>query len=147
MITGVMRKDAHWEYRLRLEQLLHIPTDASDQSIHEYIETGLLPDCVFALCNLGAIGPSERNQIVSLKTLKTRMTTRQRLTLHESDRAFRFAHITALAMAIFGSDDKARRWLSKPKARFSGKTPFVLLSTLQGTRLVEEMLMEVADAF
>ncbi|MCU0074535.1 DUF2384 domain-containing protein [Pseudomonas koreensis] len=147
MITGVMREATYREYRRRLGLLLNIPIDASDQDIHDYIEAGFLPDCVVTLCNLGAIGPSELNQIISLRVLKTRMATRQRLSLRESDRVFRFAHVTASTIAIFGNENKARRWLSKPKERFSGRVPFAMLSTFQGTRLVEEMLMEIADAF
>lgn len=146
MIASVMREDAYRNYRVRLERLLQIPTNASDQDIHELIEVGFLADSVMALCNVGAIGPSERNQIVPLKTLKSRLVTRQRLTVQESDRVFRFAHITAMAMALFGSEEKAKRWLSKPKEHLSGKAPFALLSTYPGTRLVEEMLIQAADA-
>lgn len=147
MIAGVMRNDAYRDYRVRLELLLHIPTNASDQDIHELIEAGFLADSAMALCDVGAIGPSERNQIIPLKTLKNRLATCQRLTMHESDRVFRFAHITAMAMTLFGSDEKAKRWLSKPKDRFSGKAPFAMLSTFQGTRLVEEMLIQAAEGF
>lgn len=147
MITGVMREETYRDYRRRLGLLLHIPIVASDQDIHEYIEAGFLPDCAVALFKLGAIGPSELNRIIPLRVLKTRMATRRRLTLRESDCLFRFAHVIASAIAIFGNENKATRWLSKPKARFSGRIPFLMLSTLQGTRLVEEMLMEIADAF
>ncbi|MNI77164.1 hypothetical protein D3C73_1334410 [compost metagenome] len=145
MIAGAMHKDAYRDYRVRLELLLHIPTNASDQDIHEHIEAGLLPDSVMALCGVGAIGPSERNQIIPLRTLKARLATHQRLTLYESNRVFRFAHIIAMAVTLFGSNEKAKRWLSKPKDRFLGKAPFAMLSTFQGTRLVEEMLFQVAE--
>ncbi|OOQ46641.1 antitoxin [Pseudomonas fluorescens] len=145
MIASVMRKDAYRDYRVRLELILHIPTNASEQDIHELIEAGFLADSVIVLCDTGLIGPSERNQITPLRTLKTRLATRQRLTVHESDRVFRFAHIIAIAVTLFGSDEKAKRWLSKPKDRFLGKAPFAMLSTLQGTRLVEEMLIQVAE--
>ncbi|MNI84957.1 hypothetical protein D3C73_1419060 [compost metagenome] len=63
----------------------------------------------------------------------------------ESDRLFRLAHITAMAEVVFGDTHKAQRWLSKSKARFSGENPIALLSTSPGTRLVEEMLIQVAE--
>jgi len=70
-----------------------------------------------------------------------------RLTFDESDRLFRATHITAMANALFGNDEKAKRWLSKPKERFSGKSPVAMLSTIQGTRQVEEMLIQLAEGF
>jgi len=71
----------------------------------------------------------------------------QRLTLEESDRLFRIANITAMAQALFCNDEKAMRWLSKSKRRFSGKNPVGMLSTTQGTRLIEEMLIGMAEGF
>jgi len=52
-----------------------------------------------------------------------------------------------MANALFGNDEKAKRWLSKPKDRFSGKSPVAMLSTLQGSRQVEEMLIQLAEGF
>ncbi len=50
-----------------------------------------------------------------------------------------------MAEVLFESDEKAWRWLSKPKTRFSGKSPIAMLSTSQGTRQVEEMLIQLAE--
>jgi uncharacterized protein (DUF2384 family) len=54
----------------------------------------------------------------STQNAQTKLAANQLLTLHESDRLFRFAHITAMAEAIFGDKSKTKQWLSKPKARF-----------------------------
>ncbi|MBV7547307.1 MbcA/ParS/Xre antitoxin family protein [Pseudomonas sp. PDM26] len=50
-----------------------------------------------------------------------------------------------MAEAVFGDGKKAQRWLSKPKQRVAMEQPFALLSTSEGTRLVEEMLIQVAE--
>ncbi|MFL1390911.1 antitoxin Xre/MbcA/ParS toxin-binding domain-containing protein, partial [Pseudomonas tritici] len=134
-------------YRVRLEALLHIPTDASDQYIHELIEAGFSASSVKALCDLGAITPLERDQTIPLEGLKTRLARDQRLTVEESDRLFRIAHIIAMAQTLFGNDEKAKRWLSKSKHRFSGKSPVGVLSTTQGARIIEEMLIRMAEGF
>lgn len=60
---------------------------------------------------------------------------------------YRFAHITAMVESIFGSDEKAMQWLSKPKDRFSGKSPLSMLTTTQGASQVEEMLIQLAEGF
>ncbi|MBK3441356.1 antitoxin Xre/MbcA/ParS toxin-binding domain-containing protein [Pseudomonas lactis] len=44
----------------------------------------------------------------------------------------------------FKDAGKAKHWLSTPKARFSGSSPYAMLSTTQGTYRVEEMLIQAA---
>ena len=147
MFTEILRENAYGAYRVRLETLIQIPTGASDQDVHELIEAGLSACSVKALCDLGAITPLERDQILPLKDLKTRLASGQRLTVEEGDHLFRVAHIIAMAQTLFVDDEKAKRWLSKSKHRFSGKSPIAMLSTTQGTRLIEEMLIQTAEGF
>lgn len=52
-----------------------------------------------------------------------------------------------MAESIFGSEEKAMQWLSKPKDRFSGKSPLSKLATTQGASQVEEMLIQLAEGF
>ncbi|MNR64758.1 hypothetical protein D3C85_1875100 [compost metagenome] len=52
-----------------------------------------------------------------------------------------------MAEALFGSEEKANRWLSKAKVGLSGQSPFAMLSTLPGTCRVEEMLIQAAEGF
>ncbi|WP_273822537.1 antitoxin Xre/MbcA/ParS toxin-binding domain-containing protein [Pseudomonas asplenii] len=147
MLAEVMREPTYGVYRSRLEYLLQIPTDASDLEIHEMIQFGFDAERLMKLCDQGDVTPLERDRIIPLKTLKTRIAKEQKLTVDESDRLFRAAHITAMASAIFGDDQKARRWLSKPKERFSGSSPMAMFTTIQGTRQVEEMLIQLAEGF
>ncbi len=147
MFADVMHKDTYRAYRVRLQALLQIPTDASDQEIQQLIEAGFPAGMIKVLSDLGMISTLERDQIISLKTLKARLAQGQRLTLHESDRLFRVAHITAIAMVVFGSDEKSKRWLSKPNGHFSGKRPIAMLFTTQESRQVEEMLIKIAEGF
>ncbi|VVN67018.1 antitoxin Xre/MbcA/ParS toxin-binding domain-containing protein [Pseudomonas fluorescens] len=147
MLAEIMREPAYGAYRARLHALLQIPTDASDLEIHDIIQIGFAAGRLVALCEQGELTPLERDQIIPLKTLKTRVAKDQHLTVDESDRLFRAAHITAMADAVFGSDEKAKRWLSKPKDRFSGRSPMAMLSTVQGTRQVEETLIQLAEGY
>ena len=147
MFAKVMGVEAYFAYRIHLEMLLQIPTDASDQDIHQLIEAGFSASSVMALYALGAIPPSQHSQIIPLKTLKSRLLHGQRLTTSESDRLFRLIHITAMAEVIFGNHTKAKHWLSKPKGNFLDNSPNEMLSTFLGTRLVEERLIQVAEGY
>ncbi|MBR7200319.1 antitoxin Xre/MbcA/ParS toxin-binding domain-containing protein [Pseudomonas sp. 14A] len=143
--AGALRDDAYQAYRIRLEASLHIPLDASDQDIHEIIEAGFPANLISALGESGTISAEERDRIIPLKTLKSKLASNQRLTLSESDRLFRVAHINAMAEVVFGDAGKSKHWLSTPKARFSGSSPYAMLSTTQGTHRVEEMLIQATE--
>lgn len=145
MLAEVMHETVYRAYRRRLETWLQIPLDASELDIHELIIAGFSAASVEALCNLGALSPIARHQIISSTVLSTRLARGQRLSVSENDRLLRLAHVMAIAEVIFGDGQKAQRWLSKPKARFSGENPITLLATSQGTRLVEELLIQVAE--
>jgi len=147
MYAEVLRAPAYRAYRSRLYTLLQIPIDASDQRIHELIEVGFLAVRLKAMADEGVISPFERDHIIPLEMLENRLSRGQALTVDESDRLFRSAHIAALTEALLGDSGKARRWLTKPKERFAGKTPVAMLSTIQGTRQVEEALVQLAEGF
>jgi putative toxin-antitoxin system antitoxin component (TIGR02293 family) len=147
MFSSSLHPNIYYAYRARLEALLLIPSTASDHDIHELIEAGFTGDRVISLCEAGVISPTVRDQIIPYKTLKTRVARHQRLTASESDRLFRAAHVISMAEALFGDEDKARRWLAKFKSRFSGKSPFAMLSTTQGTHMVEEVLLQASEGF
>lgn len=140
-----LRENFYQAYRLRLEAYLNIPVEASDQAIHELIEAGFPANSLQVLCDQGIMSPAERDRIIPYRTFKTRLTSNQRLKADESDRMYRAAHITAMAVAVFGDTEKAQNWLTKPKSRFSGKSPHELLSTSLGAYRVEEMLIQVAE--
>ena len=145
VFAGVLLDEAYHAYRIRLEASLNIPSNASDQDIHDIIVAGFSASLIQSLCDVGTISPEERDRIIPLKMLKTKLVSNQLLTVDESDRLFRFAHITAMAEVIFGDAGRAKQWLSKPKSRFSGKSPTAMLTTTHGTHRVEQMLIEVNE--
>lgn len=147
MLAEVLREPAYGAYRARLQALLDIPADATPLQIHNIIHSGFAADRWMQLCERGEVTPLDRDQIIPLKTLKTRIAKAQKLTVDESDRLFRAGHIIAVAAALFGNDDKAKRWLATPKDRFCGCSPMAMLSTIEGTRQVEEMLIQLVEGF
>ncbi|WP_390899651.1 antitoxin Xre/MbcA/ParS toxin-binding domain-containing protein [Pseudomonas arsenicoxydans] len=134
-------------YRARLEAMLLIPVDSSDERIHTLIEAGFKSGSVSRLLELGIISAAVRDQIIPYTTLKRRLERGQRLSTSESDRLFRIARVIAMAGVVFGDEEKAKRWLSTPKFCFSGKNPLAMLTTFQGSHLVEEMLNQAAEGF
>ncbi|WP_326430363.1 antitoxin Xre/MbcA/ParS toxin-binding domain-containing protein (plasmid) [Stutzerimonas frequens] len=147
MLAQVLRQQGYAQYRARLSDLLGVAPDASDIEVHRAVNNGIPAKLLMALAEKGEIAPQERDQVIPLKTLKSRIDKAQALSQVESDRLFRIAHVRAMAEAIFGDQVKARRWLSKPKTRFDGASPASMLTTLQGCHLVEEMLIQIAEGY
>jgi putative toxin-antitoxin system antitoxin component (TIGR02293 family) len=94
----------------------------------------------------GGLSDAEVYQlIVPRRTLAHRMARHQPLSKDESDRAVRVARVIAMAEQGFGEQERAWRWLRKPKRHFNGKTPIEMLVTEAGARLVEEMVAQIED--
>jgi putative toxin-antitoxin system antitoxin component (TIGR02293 family) len=147
MLVEALPEQGYAAYRARLSVLLDIPHSASDLEIHTLISRGFPASKLMSLSTEGMVSSTERDQIIPLETLKFRIERGQNLTLEESDRLFKSAHILSMALAVFGNPDKARRWLNKPKERFDGRTPMQMLTTQQGFAQVEAMLLQITEGF
>ena len=69
-----------------------------------------------------------------------RRKTEQRLTAQESDRLARLARILTYATEVFGTEEKASTWLTRPNRILGATAPIDLLDTDLGTQVVETML-------
>lgn len=134
-------------YRARLQTLVQIPIEATDQAIHEMIAARFPAQVLVTLFDTGSLSREACQIIMSTQTLKLRARSRERLSVSESDRLYRVASITALAEAVFGNREKASRWLNAPKKRFLGSSPVGMLSTAMGTWLVEQTLVQATEGF
>jgi len=147
MFTDARRENTYLAYRTRLQAYLHIELDASVQDIRKLIDSGFPSSTAKSFCDAVKLSPADRGQIIGVETLTSGLALGKQLTRQQSDRLYRFAHITAMAESIFGSGEKAMQWLSKPKDRFSGKSPLSMLTTTQGASQVEETLIQLAEGF
>ncbi|MDR6605913.1 MbcA/ParS/Xre antitoxin family protein [Pseudomonas synxantha] len=146
MLAEVMRENVYRAYRIRLELMLGISRDASEREMHYLIEAGFILKRVIPLTELYLQTSSNPEQVSALRKMVNRKSD-QSLSVFDSDRLFRFGHITAMAEVIFGDETKAMRWLSKPKRQLAGRKPYELLSTTPGTREVERMLIQISEPF
>ena len=140
------RREPAMLYR-RVETKLGVNPLRSDLELARLVEQRLPLASVESLSKHGLSDEEIYRLIVPRRTLVHRKSRREPLTHEESDRAVRIARIASLAEEVFGNDAKAARWLRKPKSRFDGRTPFDLLSTDAGSRLVEEMLLQLDYGF
>ena len=57
----------------------------------------------------------------------------------------RMIRALSLAESIYGSRERALRWLRTPDPRLTGRTPLSLLKTDTGSRIVEELLLQIDE--
>ena len=74
------------------------------------------------------------------RTLARRREQGGILSPEESDRALRLERIISQANRVFGSSEKAQRWLRKPCRALKGAVPIELLVSETGAHMVEEEL-------
>jgi len=91
--------------------------------------------------------PGEISWIVPPRTLKRRVQSSQSLSQEESERLVRALKIQELAKAVFGSHEKAHRWLTKPRKAFDNTSAAELMQTEQGADAVEEELIRIDYGF
>lgn len=127
----------------RIEAKLGVGQLRSDHDLARLVEARLSVQSAAALTAHGLTDAELYALVVPRRTLAHRRARDEPLSREESDRAVRLARITALAEEVFGDDDKASRWLRKPKRRFDGRTPLQLLATEAGARLIEEALYRI----
>lgn len=152
MLLGIQGDD----YRRRRARLLGLPENATDADVHPHIMKGIPVAQLAKLLRSGDVDAHACEQISSGAVLKARLAcemiapcaaSAHHLSAGESDRFFRVVHAVVLAELLFGSRDKAQRWLSKPKDRFSGNSPLQMLTSTAGTWLVEELMTQLAEGF
>jgi putative toxin-antitoxin system antitoxin component (TIGR02293 family) len=117
----------------------------SDQDVVELVEAGLPLRSVQWLLDRGLTKDEVFSTIIHERTLKHRKSRKQPLSVEESERALRAARVLALAESVYGTREKALQWMRTSKRRFKGQTPFAMISTEPGGKLVEEMLYQIDE--
>lgn len=110
------------------------------------IERGLRPAIVTML--EAFIGPDYRRMLIPDRTLARRVREGDVLTADEGNKVLLTAHVVTLAIQVFGSEEKAQRWLRSPKKRFDGRAPLdVVAHSGPGAIAVEQMLGQIGEGF
>ncbi len=118
---------------------------ATEGDILRIVEERLAPSIIKRLIALGL----ERTEIdavmISSRTLQHRRSRGEKLTIEESDRVLRVIRVLSLTETIYGNRVRALAWLRKHHPRLDNRTPLSLLKTDTGSRMVEELLIQIDE--
>jgi putative toxin-antitoxin system antitoxin component (TIGR02293 family) len=128
----------------KISELLRLRHSETLLDMHLQLNEGLAVRSVEHLIeNLSAIPKGEALAAlgVSSRTIERRgKTPRKPLSREQSGRIFKFAEVLAKATDVFGSQEAAEAWLSRPATGLNRQRPIDLLATPAGVELVERFL-------
>ena len=124
---------------------LGLQSPATEGEILRIVEGRLSPSVIRRLSTLGLERSEIDEVVIPSRTLQHRRSRREKLTVEESDRVLRLIRVLSLTESIYGSRERALNWLRKPHARLDGRTPLSLLKTDTGSRIVEELLIQIDE--
>ncbi len=124
---------------------LGISPPKNDQQILELVESQLATSAVNRLLALGFTRAEIDALVIPLRTLQHRRSRREKLSVEESDRVLRLARVLSQAEVVYESRERALAWLRRGNPRLRGRNPLEMLKTDTGSRLVEELLIQIDE--
>ena len=124
---------------------LGVKPPATDSDVLRLVEGRLATSVIKRLMSLGLERSEIDEAIIPARTLQHRRSRREKLTMEESDRVLRMIRTLSAAEAIYGSRERALAWMRRPQPRLEERTPLSLLTTDTGSRLVEELLVQIDE--
>jgi putative toxin-antitoxin system antitoxin component (TIGR02293 family) len=124
---------------------LGLQPPATEGEILRIVEGRLSPSVIKRLAALGLERSEIDAVVIPSRTLQHRRSRREKLTVEESDRVLRVIRVLSLAESVYGGRERALSWLRRPHARLDGRTPLSLLKTDTGSRIVEELLIQIDE--
>jgi putative toxin-antitoxin system antitoxin component (TIGR02293 family) len=129
----------------RIGDWLGLQPPATEGEMLRIVEERLPSSVIKRLISLGFERSEIDSIIIPQRTLQRRRSRREKLTVEESDRAMRTVRVLSLAESVYGNRERVLAWIRKPHARLDGRAPISLLKTYTGSRIVEELLVQIDD--
>jgi putative toxin-antitoxin system antitoxin component (TIGR02293 family) len=124
---------------------LGLRAPATESDILRVVERRLATSVIKRLKSLGLEQAEIDEAVIPSRTLQHRRSRHEKLTMEESDRVLRVIRALSSAEAIYGSRERALAWMRRPHPRLEGRTPLSLLKTDTGSRIVEELLVQIDE--
>jgi len=130
---------------VQIGEWLGLRAPATESDILNIVEGQLPPSVVKRLAALGLKRAEIDEVVIPSRTLQHRRSRREKLTVEESDRVLRVIRVLSAAETVYRDRERALAWLRKPHPRLDGRTPLSLLRTDTGSRIVEELLIQIDE--
>jgi len=117
----------------------------TEQELLDIVEQQLPTSSIKRLLALGVTRAEVDSVVIPSRTLQHRRSRREKLTVEESDRVLRMMRALSQAEEVYESRERALHWLRRANPRLDNRTPLELLKTDAGSRIVEELLVQIDE--
>jgi putative toxin-antitoxin system antitoxin component (TIGR02293 family) len=124
---------------------LGVRVPSTEKDLLDIVEGQLPTTSVKRLLELGVTRAEIDSLVIPLRTLQHRRSRREKLTVEESDRVLRMMRVLFQAEEVYGSRERAFQWLRRNNPRLNNRAPLDLLRTDAGSRIVEELLLQIDE--
>ncbi len=132
-------------HNVQIGAWLGMPPPATETEVLKLVERQFAPSIIQRLLSLGLQRSEIDAAVIPSRTLQHRKSRREKLTLEESDRVIRLVRLLSSAEIVYGSRERALAWLRTPNSRLDGRTPLALIKTDTGSRMVEQLLVQIDE--
>lgn len=129
----------------QIGQWLGLRPPKSERELLDIVEHQLPASSIKRLLALGITRAEVDTLVIPLRTLQHRRSRHQKLTVDESDRVLRVMRALSEAEDLYGSRERALEWLRHGNARLGNRAPLDLLKTDAGSRIVDELLLQIDE--
>lgn len=130
---------------VQIGEWLGVPAPATNAEVFQLVQGRLDPSAVQLLLQLGLERKEIDAVVIPLRTLQHRRSRSEKLTMEESDRVLGLLRILYLTEEVYGSPQRALAWLRRANPRLNDHVPLMLLKTSVGSRMVEELLIQIDE--
>lgn len=129
----------------QIGEWLGVPPPNTDAEVFELVQGRLDPSVVQSLLQLGFERKEIDAVILPLRTLQHRRSRGEKLTIEESDRVLGLLRVLSLTEEVYSTRERALAWLRRANPRLKDHVPLLLLKTSVGSRMVEELLIQIDE--
>lgn len=116
--------------------------------IIDCIREGLPKQAIHSILENTAISRSQLSWILHISTRQlNRYANEDRLSSEQSNFLYEFSRLYVRACDIFGDKTTADSWLHRSNTALIGKSPIDLLDTVEGFRMVDDLLSQIEYGF
>lgn len=116
--------------------------------IINYIRNGIPSKAIDNVLENTGVSRAQLSNILHINNLELNQYSEQeKLSTEQSNLLYEFTRLYVRGLDILGDKQTVDKWLSRPNLALGEKTPLALLDTIEGFRLVDNLLAQVAYGF
>lgn len=116
--------------------------------IINYIRNGIPSKAIDNVLENTGVSRAQLSNILHINNLELNQYSEQeKLSTEQSNLLYEFTRLYVRGLDILGDKQTVDKWLSRPNLALGEKTPLALLDTIEGFRLVDNLLAQVEYGF